>query len=179
MFLKSNSIFSVSSLGFLGYILFWVCIIAYRVIIRWKIFKKAGKNGWEALIPIYSSWTLFEISGYPGYLILFVLIPYAGFIILFVFKIMAAISLAKKFKKEDAFCLLLIFLPLIGYSIIAWDPKAKYDATKGNQKEAFGTKVIKPEKEDEDFEEFKYCTYCGKKNDIDANYCAKCSKEFK
>ena len=85
MFLKSNSIFSVSSLGFLGYILFWVCIISYRVIIRWKIFKKAGKNGWEALIPIYSSWTLFEISGYPGYLILFVLIPYAGFIILFVF----------------------------------------------------------------------------------------------
>lgn len=179
MFLKSNSIFSISSLSLLIYILFWISIITYRIIIRWKTFKKAGKNGWEALIPIYSTWTLFEISGYPGYLILFALIPYAGFIVVFVFKIMAAISLAKKFKKEDAFCLLLIFLPIIGYSIIAWDSKAKYDATKGNQKESFGTKVIKPEKEDEDFEEFKYCTYCGKKNDIEANFCEKCSKEFK
>ena len=178
MFLKSNSIFSISSLSLLIYILFWVSIITYRIIIRWKTFKKAGKNGWEALIPIYSTWTLFEISGYPGYLILFALIPYAGLIVVFVFKIMAAISLARKFKKEDAFCLLMIFLPLIGYSIIAWDPKAKYDDARGNQKETFGKVYKVPEKEEE-FEEFKYCTYCGKKNDIEANFCAKCSKEFK
>ena len=178
MFLKSNSIFHITTPGFLLYILFWVSIITYRIIIRWKTFKKAGKNGWEALIPIYSTWTLFEISGYPGYLILFALIPYAGFIVVFVFKIMAAISLARKFKKEDTFCLLMIFLPLIGYSIIAWDPKAKYDDARGNQKETFGKAYKVPEKEEE-FEEFKYCTYCGKKNDIEANFCAKCSKEFK
>lgn len=179
MFLKSNSIFHISTPGFLIYNLFWLCIIVYRVIIRWRTFVKAGKNGWEALIPIYSSWTLFEISGYPGYLILFGLIPYAGIIVVFVFKILAAISLAKKFGKEDGFCLLMIFLPIIGYSILAWDSKVKYDDTKGNQNDSFPTRTTKPTNEDEDFEEFKYCTYCGKKNEIDANYCAKCSKDFK
>lgn len=43
-----------------------IFIIAYVVIYiigQWKLFKKAGKNGWEALIPFYSTYTLIEISG--------------------------------------------------------------------------------------------------------------------
>ena len=51
----------------LGLILF-VSIIALAIIVlyvigTWKLFKKAGKQGWEALIPFYSTYVLVEISG--------------------------------------------------------------------------------------------------------------------
>ena len=33
------------------------------IIATWKLFKKAGRNGWESIIPIYSTWVLNEIAG--------------------------------------------------------------------------------------------------------------------
>lgn len=42
---------------------FMILIIIFQIIGEWKIFKKAGKNGWEAIIPYYNTWTLIEISG--------------------------------------------------------------------------------------------------------------------
>ena len=51
----------------LGLILFVsiivLAIIVLYVIGTWKLFKKAGKQGWEALIPFYSTYVLVEISG--------------------------------------------------------------------------------------------------------------------
>jgi hypothetical protein len=47
-------------------LLFSVISIAVGVatiIGEWKVFEKAGKPGWIALIPFYNNWTLFEISG--------------------------------------------------------------------------------------------------------------------
>ena len=35
------------------------------IISLWKIFKKAGKNGWEAIIPIYNFIVLLEIVELP------------------------------------------------------------------------------------------------------------------
>ena len=29
-----------------------------QLIGKWKIFKKAGRKGWEAIIPLYSTWIL-------------------------------------------------------------------------------------------------------------------------
>ena len=40
-----------------------VALLIPLLIAQWKFFKKAGKNGWEALIPFYSTYTLIEISG--------------------------------------------------------------------------------------------------------------------
>lgn len=35
-----------------------VCLIG-----RYKLYKKLGKEGWEAIIPVYSEWTLCELVG--------------------------------------------------------------------------------------------------------------------
>lgn len=35
-----------------------VCLVA-----EWKLFKKAGKKGWEAIVPFYNSYVLIEIAG--------------------------------------------------------------------------------------------------------------------
>ena len=43
-----------------------IFLIAYLVLYLvslWKLFKKAGKKGWESLIPYYSTYVLIEISG--------------------------------------------------------------------------------------------------------------------
>ena len=52
------------ALGFLGFVMILLLpFIIISIIAKWRLFKKAGKNGWESLIPIYSSWVLVEISG--------------------------------------------------------------------------------------------------------------------
>ena len=63
----------MSVIGLLGgfifiLVIFCLAIIVFDIVVRWKVFKKAGKEGWEAIIPYYNSWVYFEISGYPGWL---------------------------------------------------------------------------------------------------------------
>lgn len=56
----------------LGVFIIFIGIIALAVTVvlligKWKFFKKAGKNGWEAIIPFYSDWVLVEIAGLDWY----------------------------------------------------------------------------------------------------------------
>lgn len=44
-------------------VLIVLVIIIPAIIAEWKLFKKAGKNGWEALIPFYSTFVTIEIAG--------------------------------------------------------------------------------------------------------------------
>lgn len=43
-----------------------ILLIAFAIvtiIANWKIYKKAGKGGWECIVPIYGYWVLNEIAG--------------------------------------------------------------------------------------------------------------------
>ena len=45
-------------------VMFFVLIISVITMIgQWKVFQKAGKPGWAAIIPIYNMWVLYEIGG--------------------------------------------------------------------------------------------------------------------
>ena len=37
-------------------LLLFLVIIVIQIIGQWKVFKKAGKNGWEAIVPYYNLW---------------------------------------------------------------------------------------------------------------------------
>ena len=113
--------------------LFGVAAGVLEIIAMWKMFKKAGRHGWEAIIPFYNMYTLFEISGVPGANIFFMFIPCAGPIILLVYEIKAAISLSKKFHKSGGFAVLLILLSTIGYCILGFG-KDEYDGSLGLQR---------------------------------------------
>lgn len=132
--LDSDRALFITFLVLIGFtLLVCLALTIYTIVITWKVFKKAGRGGWEAIIPIYNLWVLYEISGYPGYYALFILIPFFGIFISFAFLILAAISLSKKFKKEGNFHILLWLIPIVGYTILAFG-KATYDDSLGEHK---------------------------------------------
>ena len=82
----------------------------------WKIFTKAGKPGWAAIVPFYNIYTEFEIAGMNGWMFLLLLIPFVNFIVM----IMLYLKLAKAFGKGTGFGIGLIFLNFIFTLILAF-----------------------------------------------------------
>jgi hypothetical protein len=87
----------------------------------WRIFVKAGKPGWAALIPIYNVLVLLEIVGRPIWWIILLLIPIVNIIV----SIVLTSDLAKVFGKGIGFTIGLIFLPFIFYPVLGFGD-AKY-----------------------------------------------------
>lgn len=56
------------------FLLIVTAIYVLFIIAWWKIFTKAGIAGWKSIIPFYSQYTLFRISGMSGWWILLPLI---------------------------------------------------------------------------------------------------------
>jgi hypothetical protein len=102
--------------------LFALVIMVIMIIGMWKVFEKAGREGWKSLIPFYNMYVLTEISGQNGWLFLLCLIPGVGSLI---WSIMVSIKLAPAFGKETAFAVGLILLAPIFYMILGFG-NAKY-----------------------------------------------------
>ena len=111
------------------FLIIWLAVFVVAVIAMWKVFEKAGVEGWKAIIPIYNSWTLAEIAGKPGWWALVFLIawiPFVGPIAAVVVWVIIALELAKKFGKDTAFAIFaLIIFSLIGLLILGFGD-AKY-----------------------------------------------------
>jgi hypothetical protein len=75
----------------------------------WKIFSKAGKPGWAAIIPIYNLIVLLQIVGRPLWWIILFLIPFVNFIA----AIILYMDLAKSFGKGGLYGILMLILPFI------------------------------------------------------------------
>jgi len=116
-------------LGILG-VVFLVALIVgiFMIIVTWKLFQKAGKPGWAAIVPFYSQYVLAEISWGNGwfFLIFFAsIIPVIGTIAVLVFSVLTYIKLAKAFGKDGGFAVGLIFLNPIFLAILAFG-KSQY-----------------------------------------------------
>jgi len=82
----------------------------------WKVFVKAGKPGWAAIIPIYNVVVLLEIAGKPIWWVILFLIPLVNIVM----AIIVSIAVARCFGKSDAFGIGLgllgfIFYPILGF----------------------------------------------------------------
>ena len=97
--------------SFLSLAIFIIVIIGC-----WKIFEKAKKPGWAAIIPIYNIIVLLEIIGKPLWWIILMLIPFINII----FAIWATNLLSKSFGKEEGFTIGLILLPFIFVPILGF-----------------------------------------------------------
>lgn len=108
-----------AALGF--YIFFGIVVGLLMLVSMWKIFTKAGKPGWAAIIPIYNTVVLFQIVGLNPWLVLTAFIPpvYA------VLSIIAIVKLAGKFGKGTGFAVGMIFLSVIFIPMLAFG-KSEY-----------------------------------------------------
>jgi hypothetical protein len=108
-----------AAFGFMAVI--YLLIFLVILVSLWKIFEKAGKPGWAAIIPIYNIIVWLEILGKPIWWIVLLFIPFVNLLVALYLQHLTA----KAFGKDIVMTLLLIFVPFIGYPMLAFGD-AKY-----------------------------------------------------
>lgn len=109
---------SSSSLGFsiiTNLISLAICIIV--IVAEWKLFQKAGRPGWAALIPFYNTYIMFDIVYGNGIKFLTLLIPFYNIYVL----IKLYLDLARCYGYPPVFgvgilFLSVVFLPMMAFS---------------------------------------------------------------
>jgi hypothetical protein len=94
----------------------WLVAIVFSIWVMWRIFEKAGKPGWAAIIPIYNAIVILQIAGKPVWWFFLYLIPLVNVVI----AIMVTVAFARNFGKGGWFAVGLIFLGFIFYPILAF-----------------------------------------------------------
>lgn len=149
--MSENDIF----FGFFLSMFIFIMIIALAVSIltivgMWKVFEKAGKPGWAAIVPIYNYIVLLEIAELPTWYIALYFIPFANIYA----QVVTYIEIVKRFNESTGFVVGLLLLPYVFWPILG---SKKYKYTKSNS---------------------KFCPSCGTKLEGNANFCSKCGYKF-
>lgn len=82
----------------------------------WRVFEKAGRQGWEAIIPIYNLYVLTVITCQPWWLLVLCVTPVLNlFAMAYLF-----VRLAERFGQPWPYAIGLllvpfVFLPLLGF----------------------------------------------------------------
>ena len=103
-----------------GIIIFFLFIWLVFIAAYWKIFTKAGKPGWAAIIPIYNIIVLLEVVGKPWWWLLLIFIPCLNIVFILIGWVWINNLLAKSFGQGVGFTLGLmflgfIFIPVLGF----------------------------------------------------------------
>ena len=103
--------------------LVWVAISVLTLAGYWKVFVKAGKPGWAAIVPIYNVFVLLQIVGKPIWWLVLLLIPLVNIAVL----VIIGIELAHRFSQSTAFgvgvaLLAFIFVPILGFGDAKYQP---------------------------------------------------------
>ena len=101
--------------GCVGVVIYFAVIVLV-IIGLWKVFVKAGKPGWGAIVPIYNMILVCEITGRPVWWVVLMLIPLVNIVVL----IIVFMDLAKAFGKDAAYGLGLAFLPFIFFPMLGF-----------------------------------------------------------
>lgn len=97
-------------------VLFWLAFAVLMLVSLWKVFQKAGRPGWAAIVPIYNQLQSLWMVGRPWWWLLLICIPFIGI----VFAVIATHDTSKAFGRGVGTTLLLLFLPFIGFPILAF-----------------------------------------------------------
>lgn len=108
---------ALAAAGFMFVMFMFAFLLALVALVgMWKVFTKAGRPGWAALIPFYNMFVLVEITGKPLWWAVMLFIPCVNI----VFSILIPIELAKCFGQGAGFAVGLILLPMIFYPILGF-----------------------------------------------------------
>lgn len=111
--------------GIMGLVCMCIYLIPILAIIigMWKIFEKAGKPGWAAIIPFYNTYILTEIAGMDIMWFILTLVPCVNIVA----AIMIWVNVAKNFGKDTGYAigiilLPFIFIPMLGFGNARYQP---------------------------------------------------------
>jgi hypothetical protein len=107
---------SGGGLGVVGTILY-IAVIVFFLYCAWRVYVKAGKPGWAAIIPIYNILVELEIVGRPWYWLLLMFVPVVDVVL----GIIVIFRMAKVFGHSTGFGFGLLFLSFIFFPILAFD----------------------------------------------------------
>lgn len=112
------------------FVLLCLTCLALFIIGQWKVFRKAGYEGWISLVPFYNAYTLSKIVWGNGWLFLLCLIPLGGVI----FQIATLVKLAKVFNKGIGFSVGMVFLPVIFMLVLGMSGTSYYSGPNASGK---------------------------------------------
>ncbi len=116
-----------------GLVILILSVIA--IVSLWKLFTKAGKHGWAAIVPFYNQIVLLEVIGRPWWwLLLMMFVPFFGIWI----SVVVMLDLAKSFGKSVGYGILLLLVPFIGFPLLAFSKDAKYVGPVAQGHDGFG-----------------------------------------
>lgn len=95
----------------------------FIIIVRWIIYKKAGRHGWAVLIPIYTNVTYLKVCGMSPWWLLLLLVPVVGWFIFAIVLLVSRFKLAEAFGRGFFFGLGLLFFRAIFELILAASSK--------------------------------------------------------
>lgn len=121
-------------------LIFLIAYLVFSLVGQYKLFKKAGYNGWEAIVPFYNQWVLTKIVGLKEYWFvglvassIITVITDEGFlfilasIVSLIARIAVSYNLSKKFHKPEWWFVLSIFFSGVTYPILGYPSSDKYD----------------------------------------------------
>jgi len=115
------------------FVVFILAVIVFMIAAMWKIFVKAGQEGWAAIVPVYNTYILLKIVGKPWWWLLLMLIP----IVNIVYLVWTYNMLSKSFGKDEGYTAGLVlagivFFPMLGFGsakyLGPYGDKAAFDA---------------------------------------------------
>ena len=169
--------FSLFSGAFLIIWIISLCIGVFGLICLWKVFVKAGKPGWAAIIPIYNIIVLLEITEMPMWYIVLFFIPIGNIIAMF----FVYIELAHRFGKSTGFGVGLVLLSVIFLALLAFDKNAKFqskndDDMKNDFSNPSSSNQSLINTNENNYPSF--CTNCGSKLDYNQKFCSSCGSKI-
>jgi uncharacterized membrane protein YhaH (DUF805 family) len=120
---------SGSAIGGIIMFIIYIAVIAISIASMWKIFEKAGRPGWAAIVPIYNIVVMLEIIGKPVWWIVLFFIPLANIYV----AVMIPILMARSFNQSTGFGIGLLLLPVVFYPMLGFGD-ARYAGPAGLEK---------------------------------------------
>ena len=153
----------------------------------WKLFKKAGKNGWEAIIPFYNTYVLIQIAGLNWW---YFLIAISGTIVTIirlnslawltniatlVVNFFIFYNIAKKMKKSPVgFGVAAVFVSPILAMVLGFSKDEFDNSIPVSPNGPIGEDVINSNSSNEPE---RYCLGCGQKLRPNTQFCENCGKK--
>ncbi len=133
-----------------------IAVYVLYVVGLWKVFKKAGEDGWKALIPFYNTYVLTKIVGLSWWWFLLAVAPTIvglvsgtstlvslGSICQIIANVCIAKNLSMKMHKDTATIVLLVLFPVVMYPVLGLGSSTWDESVQTPQNGVFGGDSLK------------------------------------